>query len=86
MEKNELDNLKMMIDDIVTSKTKKDGKILYDKLYSNISYFENTLCHYSFMKLIDVISIAKDVSGRVRNKTHKKIYMEQLWYKFHTSI
>ena len=86
MKKNELDNLKMMIDDIVNSKTKKDGNILYDKLSSNISYFEDTLSYYCFTKLKYVIGMAKDASGRVRNKAHRKMYTEQLWYKFYTCI
>ena len=86
--REKLSKIKKLIDDVTYSPTKKDAQIPLREL----EYISSTIQHkgeidaYLAGKLNEVISFAKEASGRVRNKDHWISCVNQSWYVFENGV
>jgi len=84
--KDELENIKGLLDSIAYAATKADGKENHSRLVSLAAHVKGKIDGYSAEKLTSAINYALEASGQVSNKEHLIGCMESAWYVFVSEV
>jgi hypothetical protein len=86
MDKNTLDELRQLINEVMYASTKKDAQHPLKLLEFKASGLKGLIDPYLSGKLGEVINYAKEASGRGKNKEHWISCVENHWYVFENGI
>lgn len=86
MDKNTLNELRQLVNEVMYASTKKDAQHPLKLLESKASGLKGVIDPYFSGKLGEVISYAKEASGRVNNKEHWISCAENCWYVFENGV
>ncbi|GIK24694.1 MAG: hypothetical protein BroJett006_09400 [Betaproteobacteria bacterium] len=84
LSKQELTELRVLVDEVIYSRSKAEAKGPVRRLESRAAQLSSQLDSYLYGKLGEIIAYAKDASGQPRNKEHWIVCVEQCWYVFRT--
>lgn len=86
MDKNRLDELRNLVEEVMYASTKKEAQHSIRRLEFMASALSGEIDKYLSGKLGEVISYAKEASGQVKNKDHWMSCVEQCWYVFENGV
>ncbi|MEX2164003.1 MAG: hypothetical protein WD823_07145 [Sulfuricaulis sp.] len=86
MDKNRLEELRQLVEDVMYASTKKEAQYPIKRLEFMASTLRGEIDGYLFGKLGEVISYAKEASGQVKNKDHWISCVERCWYVFESRV
>ncbi len=80
MDEDRLKELRQLVDQIMYASTKKEAQYSIRRLEFMASMARSEIDPYLSGKLGEVISFAKEASGRVKDKDHWVRCVEECWY------
>jgi hypothetical protein len=86
VDKNRLDELRQLVEHVMYASTKKEAQHSIRRLEFMASSVKGEIDRYFSDKLGEVISYAKEASGRVKNKDHWISCVDQCWYVFEDGV
>lgn len=86
MVKNELNELKQLVNEVMYATTKKEAQRPLECLNAKASELEGVIDPYFSGKLDEVIGFAKEASGKVSDKEHWISCVERHWYVFENGV
>ena len=86
MNKNDIDDLRVLLNEIMYARTKKEAEHPIRRMESIASHLKEKIDGYHFGKLEEAISYAKDAAGQVKNKEHCISCSESSWYVFESGM
>lgn len=86
VDKNRLDELRQLVEQVMYAPTKQEAQHSIRRLEFMASSIKGEVDRYFSGKLGEVISYAKEASGRVKNKDHWISCVEQCWYVFENGV
>jgi len=86
VDKNRLDELRQLVEEVMYASTKKEAQHSIRRLEFKAAAVKVEVDRYFSGKLSEVVSYAKEASGRVKNKDHWISCVEQCWYVFENGV
>jgi len=86
MDKNNLEELRKLVEAVIYAPTKKEAKDPIKRLEFMASQMKSSLDGYLSGKLKKVVNYAIEASGQVKNKEHWISNMEESWYILKSEI
>lgn len=86
MNLKDLEDLRVLIDNVIFASTKNDAKVPTKKLEFFVSQLKGQLDGYISGVLQKIVNHAKEASGQVKNKDHWISNVEDNWDYFRSEI
>ncbi len=86
MDDGKLIELRQLVDEVMYAATKKDAARPLRRLEFVAAEIKGMIDNYLSGELGEVITYAKEASGKVKNKEHWISCVEQSWYVFENGV
>jgi hypothetical protein len=81
-----LKELRMLVDEVINARNKKDAAIPLRKLEFMVSSMRGDFNGYTAGKLGELVDYSKTASGQVKNKEHWVSVVNQVWHVFESDV